>query len=299
VECIADFCSHLVYLLIFDNHHIESSKYVAHLVRILNANPNLLCVILENASLDDSILRAIQKTCTRVQQVHLSGSSRSYTLDETMNTRDSCSSLSSFYINGDVVGRFRALKLNDKCLVKISHGISLSSTSLNRVTEVPITKLSFSHVSLTSNIIFSIARNSPQLELLCIDSCGELFSVQSLLELAAKCMSLSLLHLGSCNQFIPQDFIALFTECRSTLKVASIAHHSLITRRDAQQIVNICEKLEVLCLSDCELVQPHYYQEFLCCTEERCNCQRIMPVTHSMFDKKMFLDFFDEDKVMF
>jgi hypothetical protein len=304
VECIADFCTHLVYLDICDNHHIESSGYVAYLVRILNANPNLLCVYLQNASMDDSILRVIRKTCRNVQQVHLIGSSR-LTLDETINTRDSCSFLSSFYLKSlsipqlvDVVGCFRTVKLNDKCQVQISHGISLSSTSLNRVTKIPITKLTFSHVSLTSDTITSIARNSPQLELLCIDRCGELFSVQSMLELAAKCMSLSLLHLGSCNQFIPQDFIALFTECRLTLKVVSIAHHSLITRRDAQQIANICEKLEVLCISgDCELVPPYYNQEFLCCTEDVCNCQRIMPVSQGFFDKKMFVDFFDEDKV--
>jgi hypothetical protein len=291
----AEQCSSLVYLHLCDNYNNEMPGVVTQLVRLLNANPNLLCITLQNANLDDRILVAIQKTCRNVHQVHLSGSSR-VTFGSIMDSRDCCPALTSFQVRNDrhppqfildsvdIMGTFRIAKLNDVCLVSVFDNISSNTINLSRVTEITIVKLAFKRVVLTDSIILSVARNSPNLELLCVNDCGYLFSMHSMCKLARICLHLSHLHLGACNHFTPHDLVTIFRTCQVSLRVVSIAHNDLITGRDIQNIICGCKKVVEVCANNCALISP--LLEF-------------MPVFHQRYDKKSFEDFFGEDTSLF
>lgn len=305
-EKITEFCSRLVHLDLYDNHPKNTPDYVVQLVKILNANPGLLCIVLYNGSLDDTILYAIRTSCKSVRQVHLSGSTN-FTLNEAINTRDSCFALTSFLVlmgnlslgvgdHMDVVGTFRTVKSGNMSLVKLGFGFVLSFASIIRVVEIPIIKLCLCDVLITSNIITSIARHSPRLEQLCVDSCGVVFSLRSMLKITVKCLNLSHLHLGSCYQFTPQNLVTIFTGCRSSLRVMSVAMNDRIQNRDVQQIFDICGGLEEICMSDCDLISPHIKLKHFCCDNTKCTCQPVLPYFHQKFDEKMFKNFFDEDE---
>jgi hypothetical protein len=291
-ESFAEQCSNLVHLHLCDNYHNETPGVLTQLVRILDANRNLLYISLQNANLDNRILIAIQKTCRNVRQVHLSGSSR-VTFGSIMDFRDCCPALTSFQVRNDqhppqfildsvvdILGTFGMAKLNDVCLVSVFDNISSNTINLSRVTEISIIKLAFKRVVLTDSIILSVGRNSPNLELLCVNDCGALFSMHSMCKLAKKCLRLSHLHLGACNQFAPQDLVTIFRTCLVSLRVVSIAHNDLITGRDIQKIICGCKKVVEVCASNCALISP--LLEF-------------MPVFHQRYDKNAFEDFFCED----
>ena len=284
---VAEFCSRLVNLHMFDDSEEMVPGFVIQLVGILNANPHLLCIVLEHINLDDSVLSAISLTCKQVQRVCLSRSSK-VTLGAMLDIRDNCVALTSFHFNWlrldldqdkhlDVLRTFRILKLNDVSMVRVSDNLSLSSFSFNRVTEMFITKLILKRVPITSRIIYSIARNSPNLELLCIRYCrrycGDFFSLQSMLELAWGCLHLSHLHLGSCYQLSPQDLVKIFIECNVSLQVVSIADNAFITSEDIVNIINNCHKVEEVCLVNCELISPLLVENTFHCDDENCDCQ--------------------------
>jgi hypothetical protein len=295
---VAEYCSRLVYLHIHDDCYVKIIPgFLGQLVRLLEANSNLLCIILGHASLDDSILIAIRTTCKKVQQVSLSLSPK-VTLGAMIDFRDSCIALTSFHVKYgyvqrapkylDVLNNFATVKLGDVWLVKVSTDLSLSTVSLSRITEVSIIKLTFKRVVISSSIMYSIARNSPLLELLCVDDCGDLFSLHSMLEIALKCLHLSHLHLGLCGQFTPHDLVIIFSTCFVSLRVVSIAHNAYITSREVLRIVNECNKVEEVCLHCCESISHNLVRKYFCCDYD-CNCKR--PTFHQSFDKNMFNDF--------
>jgi hypothetical protein len=230
------------------------------------------------------------------------------TLGAMIDMRDSCIALTSFhvkygYVRGapkylDVLNNFRTVKFGDVWLVKVSTDLSLSTVSLSRVTEVSIIKLTFKRVVISSSIMYSIARNSPLLELFCVDGCGDLFSLHSMLEIALKCLHLSHLHLGSCGQFTPDDLVIIFSACFVSLRVVSIAHNAYITSREVLSIVSECKKVEEVCLYCCELISPKLVKKYFCCDyDDNCNCRR--PTFHQTFDKKTFNNFCDKDVPLF
>jgi hypothetical protein len=283
-EIVTEQCSHLVYLHMFDNYCKEIPGFVVHLNRLLHANPNLLFITLENASLDDSVLVAISKSCRNVQHIHLSGSPR-ITLNSIMDTRHSCTAITSFHVQyghiyhidgigegfEDILQTFRVVNMNDICLVKV-FGSSFSTNNvvnLCRVTEISVTKLTLKKVVLTDSIIVSIAKNSPCLELLCINRCGDIFSVHSMCQLAMNCLHLSHLHLGSCNHFTPQELVTIFCTCQVSLRVMSISHNNLITRQDIFNIICGCEEEIIVYMHKCALISPllgfvnHWYSDHI------------------------------------
>jgi hypothetical protein len=303
---VANFCSRLVKLHMFDDREEMVPGFVIQLVGILNANANLLCIVLETINLDDSVLIAISQNCRKVQRVCLSRSSK-ITLGAMLNIRENCTALSSFHFclvmvdfdqdkHLDVLRNFRILKLNDVTMVRVSGHLSLSSLSLSRVTEIFITKLILKRVAITSKLILSIARNSPNLELLCIRYCnrycGEFFSLQSMLELTLRCLHLSHIHLGSCYQLSPHDIENICIACNVSLQVISISDNAFIRSEEIMNIVNSCHKLEEVCLINCELISPLLVENTFHCDDENCDC--LKPTFHKTYNKKQFEEFFDE-----
>jgi hypothetical protein len=290
-EIVSEQCSHLVYLHFFDNYCKEIPGFAVNLIRILKANPNILFITLENASLDDSILKAIRKFCGNVQHVHLSGSPR-VTLNSIMDTHDSCTAITSFHvkyghiyhINGigegyeDILDTFRVVKMNDICLVKVFGSFfSTNNINISRVTEISVTKLILERVVLTDSSIASIASNSPCLELLCINRCGDIFSVHSMCQLAMKCLHLSHLHLGTCNHFTPQELVTIFCTCQVSLRVMSISHNNLITSRDIFNIICGCEEEIIVYMHKCALISP------------------LLGFVNHWYSSSIFEDFFEKD----
>jgi len=297
--CVANYCSHLVFLNLAENNFVGGSPDVlGQLVRILFANSNLLYIGLNHALLDCTILTAIQINCRLIQRIKLSGSRR-VLMSDIMDTAKRCPTLTSFLVDAnpeaplgptrELIGLFRMLKVSDAFLVQVFQSVNLSASILLRVTELPIIKVSFKGLRLTNEMISSLARNSPLLELLSINNCADLFSVQSMLKITSKCLLLKKLHLGDCVHFTTQDFVTIFSSCYLSLRVMSLSGNNNIQICDVRQVINHCVQLEEVCVSNCALISYNLVHGKYGSFKDS--------FFHINYNKKMFEDFFKEDEI--